>query len=419
MGWAHDGPDPSQNCYTRNTRGPGFVEVAQTSQDELMTDATLVPVDSYFGQEAVEGGVNPSGYEHLFTEVTGGLDPNHAPDDIDISQPSPHGNTLSSGTWDLINWSPSSAPSVLPIDERSSDRLSVPRDTIPSPTTDVMPILGDVENKGGSLSTEYYTQLRNDQPITCANFDVSKALLPLQLMKMHLEEDFFSDTDLAIFSRDFSHAKLLDTVQSEWLRAELDNVFCWGLERVSKGIRKLQARRQIGTINPYIEESLDLSDHRRQGGDKFEAADEVQILRTAFARSKSHQGQLTVTLGTLLGRETHTNTLEVLKLSFIPKSYRRTIGLCVTFLNVIKEKRFQRISPRLRTFSVIPSDSDIFKCIERNDIHRMQTLFDKREASPTDVAPTGTSLLEVSAQLEKGMHPRSNESSGSYKARKV
>ncbi len=192
--------DPRQDGYARNTNDPGIVEVAQTSQDILMTDATLVPVDSSFGPEAVKGGFNPNGYEPLSTEATSGPDLNQAFDDIDMDEPSRNGSTFSSGAWEsLMNWSPSIAPSVLAIDERSSDRLSLPRDTVPSPTTDVMPLIRSVESEGGSLSTDLHVPIANDQPITCAGFDPSSTLLPLLLMKAHLEQDFYSDPHLRDF----------------------------------------------------------------------------------------------------------------------------------------------------------------------------------------------------------------------------
>ena len=172
MHLANDGPDLCQGVYTRNTNEPGFVEVAQTSQDGLMTGAALVPMNSYFGQETVEGSFDPNGYWHLSAQATSKIPLNQAPNDVVMSPPSPSGSTFSSGVWaSWMNLSPTPAPSVLPIDERSGTRLSLPRNMIPSPAANVAPILGDVENKRDSLSMGLHVQPGNDQPITCENFD--------------------------------------------------------------------------------------------------------------------------------------------------------------------------------------------------------------------------------------------------------
>ena len=366
-----------------------------------MTDATLGPVNSPFGSEAGEGDFNPNGYEPLNTKGTSVLDQNQASSDIEISRPSRSGSALSAGAWEaLMNWSPSTAPSILAIDGRSSDRLSLPRDTVPSPTTDVMPLFTGVESEGGSLSAELHVQIANDQPIACAGFDPSNALLTLLLMNAHLEQDFWSDPYLGYHTRGSNLAKLFDTIHSEWLKLELDNVVCWTSDRVSKDIRERQVRRRIGRFTSPFEKGRKPSAHRRRSGDTIETNDEVQFIGTSYAWSESHKGVLKVTLGNFLKNETLANIPEALTVSFIPKECRRTIGLCATFVNVMSEVRSPRISPRLRTFNVIPNDSKIISCIKRNDLNALQTLLDKREASPTDVDSFGFSLLSVSVYLE-------------------
>lgn len=401
MECTNDSLDPGQYGYTHNTRESGFVEVAQTLQDVLMTDATLAPVNSSFGPEAGEGGFKPNGYEPLGTDGTSALDQNQASSDIETGRPSRSGSALSAGAWEsLMNWSPSTAPSVLAIDERSSNRLSLPRNMAPSPTTDVMPLLGAVESEGGSLSTEFHFQLGSDQPIAFAGFDPSSALLPLLLMKAHLEQDFYSDPYWKYYARGYNLAKLLDSVHSEWLRLELDNVICWISETVSKNIRQHQVERRIGKSASHFEESREPSPHRGRSADGIETYDEVQIIGTSYAQSRSHKGVLKVTLGNFLNRGTLANGIGALSVSFIPKECRRTIGLCATFVNVMSEIKGPRISPRLKTFNVIPDDSEIISRITCNDLNGLQTLFDKREASPTDVDASGFSLLSVSVYLE-------------------
>ena len=398
MNSTNDSLDPSQGGYTCNTRKPGFVEVVQISQDVLMTNAAPVPVDSYYSPEAVGGGFL---YEPLSTEATTGLDLNQASGDFDMGRSSRNGSTFSTRTWEsLINWSPSTAPSILAIDERSSDRLSLPRNTVPSPTTGVMSLLGAVESDRASLSTEIHLQLGNDQPITCANFDPSSALLPLLLMKAHLEDDFCSDPHWRLFSRGSKHEKLLDIIQSEWLRLELDNIVCWISETVSRKIRQHQTQRRIVKSASHFEKDCEPSAHQGRSDDNIKANNEVQSIGTAYAQAFTHRGALRVSLGNILDSGTLVDALEVLTVTFVPEERRRAIGLCATFVDVTNEVNGLRMSPRLRTFNVVPDDSDIIRCVKRNDLNGLQTLFDKREASPTDVDSRGFSLLSVNVYLE-------------------
>ena len=396
----NDSFNPRQGGYTHNARESGFVEVAQKLQDVLTTDAALMPVDSYLGPEAVKGGFI---YEPLSTEARSGLDLDQASDDIDMGQPSRNGSAFSSGAWEsLMNWFPSTAPSVLAMDERPSDRFSPPWTIVPSPTTDVMPVLRGVEGEGDSLSKITHVQMAIDQPITSVDFDPSSASLPILLMKAHLEHDFYSDPHWKIFSRGSDLDRLLDIISSEWLRLELDNVIGWIFETVSKNIRQHQARRRIGNSASPFEESREPPAHQGRTGSEIKTKDEVQIVGTSYALSKSHKGVLRATLGNFPSRETSANTQRALKVSFIPKERRRTIGLCATFNNVMNEVNGPRMSPRLRTFNVVPDDSEIIRCVERNDLNGLQTLFDKREASPTDVDSRGFSLLSVSVYSENG-----------------
>ena len=397
MDWTYDGPEPSQGIYTRDTNQSGFVEVAQTSQDGLVKDAALMSMDSYCGQETFEGGFNPTEHEHPRTDATSGLYLAQASKDIVISPPSPSGSTFSSGVWaSWMNLSPTPAPSVLPIEERSSTRLSLIR----SPAADVAPILGDVENKRDSLSMGFHAQSGNDQPITCQNFDPASALLPLLLMKAHLRHDFHSDHHWKVDSRGFDRDKLHGMIHSEWLRLELDNVIGWIMESVSREIHQHQARGGIGKFASPFGESREPSAYQKRGSDKIETNSEVPVIGSSYARSETHKGILLATRGKFLNRGTPANALEALRVSYIPKEYRRTIGLCATFVNVLSELSVPRISPRLRTFNVVPDNSEIISCIKRNDLNGVQLLFDKREASPTDVDPRGFSLLSVSIYSE-------------------
>ena len=401
MEWTNDSLDPGQYGYTHIARESGSVDVPQTSQDALVTDATLEPVDSLAGPEAVEGGFTPNAYEPLNTEAISILDRSQASSNMRIGQPSRSSSALSAGALkSLINWSPSPAPSILAIDKSSSDRLSRPHHTVPSSATNVMPLLIGAHSGKGSISTELRVQIANDKPVTCADFDPYSALLPLLLLKAQLEQDLYSDPRLNYYSCGYELAKLFDIVHSEWLKLELDNVVCWTCDRVSREIRGRQVRRSVENLGSPFEDSRELSKHRRRRSNRSETADGFKMLETTRTLTESHNGVLSVALGTLLNQEASANAVDVLKLSFMPKECRRATGLHVALFNVMREIRGPRISPRLRTFNVVPDDSEIVNSVRYNDIHRLQTLLDKGEASPTDVDSRGFSLLSVSVSLE-------------------
>ena len=221
-------------------------------------------------------------------------------------------------------------------------------------------------------------------------------------MKAHLEHDFYSDPHWEISSRGSDLDKLLNIIHSEWLRLEFDDLIGWIFETVSKNIRQHQAQGRIGKPASPLEESRERPAGRARSGGKIETNDEGQIIGTSYALSKSHKGVLRVALGSLLARGSSANAVEALKVSFMPKESRRTIGLCATLVNVMSEVGGPRISPRLRTFNVVPDDSETINCVKRNDLSGLQTLFDKREASPTDVDSIGFSLLSVSVNSENG-----------------
>ena len=266
-----------------------------------------------------------------------------------------------------------------------------------------MPILGDVESKGGSLSTQVQIQLGNGQPITCENFDPSNALLPLLLMQAHLGRDFCSDYHSKVDLRGSNLDKLHGITHSEWLKLELDNVICWISERLYKTIRQHQAQRRIGKFASHVEKDREPSAQRRRSDDKIETNDDLQSIGTAYAQTYTHRGALRVRLGKIRDRGTLADAPEILTVTFVPEDCRRTMGLCATFIDVMSEANGPRISPRLRTFNVVPDDSEVISCIKRNDLNGLQLLFDKREASPTDVGSRGSSLLSVSVCLENSI----------------
>lgn len=83
-------------------------------------------------------------------------------------------------------------------------------------------------------------------------------------------------------------------------------------------------------------------------------------------------------------------------LKYFPTQTPGTQGLEVTFTQPPQSIWESHICPSIRTFNVIPKHSEIFRCVQMNDLQRVRLLFDSKEASPRDVDEAGHSLLSVS-----------------------
>ena len=86
---------------------------------------------------------------------------------------------------------------------------------------------------------------------------------------------------------------------------------------------------------------------------------------------------------------------DVITVCSIPNHPQRTRGLMVSF--ALNTPHFgSRISPHIKTFTVVPFGSSIIRCIEENDLEGARKLFAEGQASPLDIDPRGVSLLQVS-----------------------
>ena len=110
---------------------------------------------------------------------------------------------------------------------------------------------------------------------------------------------------------------------------------------------------------------------------------------------------LRATLGTVPNEETIANTSDgflVLDLAVTPTADERTKGVSVTFIRTVNEFVGPHTCPFIKVFNVVPDDSEILSCVSSNDLQGIQKLFERGEASPTDVDKHGFSLLSVRIQ---------------------
>lgn len=233
-------------------------------------------------------------------------------------------------------------------------------------------------------------------------------MLPLQMLRSSYMEFLKLDqSDRSIWKSCFSRGSTLDhlysTFHSEWLSLEMEELVCQGYELSAKAIRHRQAARPVS--GDGSRRLLSLDDHetgrletRHQPMENRDPETLLKIKTTSRTRRQMSLGRLNLELSTLPRDSPHFDTSVtpyVIDVSFIPSTQQRSTGISAVFQRHSSASQVCHISPRLRTFNVIPDDSQIIMCIGRNDILGVQRLFSEGKASPLDVDSRGFSLLSV------------------------
>ncbi len=107
------------------------------------------------------------------------------------------------------------------------------------------------------------------------------------------------------------------------------------------------------------------------------------------ARSRDN---LDESLGTRNGKENYHVIL-----TCVPAFVRREPGISISFTINMRADPYYRLSPTIRTFNIIPRDSEIFTLIDKQDVDGIRKLFAAGKASPADVSESGSSLIMVKA----------------------
>ena len=256
------------------------------------------------------------------------------------------------------------------------------------------------------LSKDIDAEVHNTCPIIPEGIDPTTLVLPLQLMKSHLTKCHINVYQSRLYSGNYSISIGDDLASSRWLDLEFEDLLCWIYELSAKTIRKRQSTREKHI--ELLDGEIDVpSGSRKSSGPsglasrKSWSLSDLQAKRIDYSLSVSPAGILRATLGTILNKEANANTsdgLIVLDLKFIPGENERTRGVCVTFARTVNELAVPRICPHITVFNIVPDDSEMIRCVSRNDLQGIQKLFERRQASPTDVDKDGFSLLSVRIQ---------------------
>lgn len=329
-----------------------------------------------------------------------------------LSRASSHGP---SEDWrKYINDSPSMRSSLLaPATASRSPRYpSRPLSTISGrPQSSPRATLHDNLNRASSKrpSSRSMTSQRTGRRVifpTSNGADPESIMLPLQLLYSSYIE--LAQSDWRTCWDPFiptSTLNILDsTLHSDWLSLEMEELICQSYEISAQAIRRRQAARPVSSNENNL--LLALADDREREasgtgrqptGDK-DSESMLKLKLTSRTVRWTSMGRLIVEFRAPSRDSPYINASDVpcgVNMSFIPRSQDRTIGISAVFQNCLSAPQGYRISPRLRTFNVIPDDSLVIKYIGRNDVSGVQRLFSEGKASPLDVSSWGFSLLSV------------------------
>lgn len=241
--------------------------------------------------------------------------------------------------------------------------------------------------------------------------DPESVMLPLQLLR----SNFIESVELvpsvwSIRRNGISQGSTLDrlysTLQSTWLSLEIEELICRSYELSAQAIRRRQAARPVtsnGTSLPLTLEDDHEYEAPKTGCKPIQERDSdnrPKLKLTSRTWHRTSMGRLNIEFSTPPAESPYVDTSDVpcvVNISFIPRSQQRTIGIAAAFQKYSSISQGCRISPRLRTFNVIPDDSQVIHCILENDLLGVQRLFTEGKASPLDVDSGGFSLLSVSS----------------------
>ena len=246
--------------------------------------------------------------------------------------------------------------------------------------------------------------------LTIDGTDPDDIMLPLQMLRSSYME--FLRLDLcyrSISERRFKGGYTLDhlfsTLHSDLLSLEMEELICQGYELSAQAIRHRQAANQIPS-NRTSSLLTSEDNHGReapkgvcQAIEDKDSETRLILKPTSVLMSQMSMGRLVIGLSAP-PRDSqdlkHSDVSCVINISFIPERQQPTMGLSAVFERHSTASQVCCIPPRLRTFNVIPDDSQVIQCMMRNDILGVRWVFMKGKASLLDVDSGGFSLLSIS-----------------------
>ena len=230
-------------------------------------------------------------------------------------------------------------------------------------------------------------------------------ILPLHLLKKSFPS-YLAPDSLGDYVGNFPLANFFDLVNSLELPFEIEDLLCQCFEMSAGSIRERQRVRRgrvtgISNCSRALKASTERS--RSYSDDRIGRNDQMIL---GMGGQLTHHLMWAVSKGTIKLRLTskpdgpiaglESRPQNMLGVSFMPTDEKRTTGITINFQRTQDALLRTALSRRVKSINVVPKDSEVIRCVLNNDLRSLQTLFDKREASPLDVDPQGCSLLSAS-----------------------
>jgi hypothetical protein len=236
---------------------------------------------------------------------------------------------------------------------------------------------------------------RNPLSIDVTGKDVELIIPTLQLLEKRILDGLDGGEGvIPIKSSGRSLHKLQGALVSDWLQDDLNGAMRQVYERA--------ANRRVKEISRItdIPDPLGKDDQPDSRSKQVETATTGKISSQLVIKSCHFCSDGGLFVAELRGEpnddESGRRTIrDTVIISYVPKPHWHGTGLSITFRRAFEAGSRIHIPPSMKTFNVVPYDAEIVLLVKRNDLDGVRKLFQTGKASPTDVPPSGHSLLSV------------------------
>lgn len=227
----------------------------------------------------------------------------------------------------------------------------------------------------------------------------------LQMMKtliQGLQDEIFWSSH--VLSGGSSQRKLLDEIRSEVFMSDIDDVTIWAHQNSIRFIEQQRTARRRSNANTRLP-SWHHKDHDQgsncQDGSILQKTDISKLAGAVTSycyipKFCTAGGTVRIQLRQIPKATLNddSNMSYCIDITAIPEVRSRNEAGIHIFLP--KHSHAFPIYTTIRTFNVVPEDSEVIRCVTMNDLVGFRRLIGEGEACPRDVNPGGTSLLYVS-----------------------
>lgn len=296
---------------------------------------------------------------------------------------------------DLLDWNMTVQSPLLSIAENCSSVGTQSQELFP-------PLEGPMDAEmtvscGTGMSQQSSARSSHLRDLFCTTLmdkDVESIIPSLQLLeKRFLAARGDRETGFFMEIAGRSRHKLREALNSDWLQDDL-NMVIYQAYQTAANKRMKQISRFTDVYDPIYRDS--------QPND---SPKEIQTVSARKVSSRLAISQSIIYDRELLIAELRNSSsddenecriaIDTVTIFYIPELQRSRVGVSCTFQRAVKDGSRIHIPPSIKTFNIVPYDAEIIDLVEKDDLEGVRKLFETGKASPTDIDPSGHSLLSV------------------------